>query len=459
MPEEPLNLVFIVADTFRADYLGCSGNDRIRTPHLDKLAEEGVYFKNAYADGLPTIPARRVFFTGNSIIPREVHGGWCPLNPDDVTLPQVLKKAGYTTGFITDTYHYFKATMNFHADFDEWQWIRGQENDKWRSGPRDAVDPRKHMSEHLWSPGKETTRGFESYDERMRQYLMNSQDVKSDEDYYCARSFLAASKWVEQNMDSGPFMLLVDTFDPHEPWDAPEGFKQMYYGKFPCERFLFGYGVDIRDIKPEDHDLLRALYAAEVTFVDMWIGRFLSSLEELGLKENTVVVFSSDHGTHLGEEGLFQKQSRLLNSCVTNVPLLVRYPDTSFAGKKIDALVSHKDYMPSFLDMLDIEDQPDMDGKSFFPLIKGEEDSTNSHVVIEMGPFIAVRTPEWYYFQHKSGDDPGNGPCLYNAKEDQKGLNNVIDKHPDVVPTMRKYIEEQMGRDIPEAGITPGDRE
>ena len=118
-----LNLIVIICDTFRYDYLHCTGNGRIRTPHLDALAEEGTLFTNCYADGLPTIPARRVMHTGRSILPDRVK--WRPLNKSDVTLAEILAKAGFTCGFIADTPHYFKPDMNFHRGFTSWQWIRG----------------------------------------------------------------------------------------------------------------------------------------------------------------------------------------------------------------------------------------------------------------------------------------------------------------------------------------------
>jgi len=444
---ERLNLVVIVADTFRADYLGCSGNAWIRTPSLDSFASQSALFANVYGDGLPTIMARRVLFTGKSIIPMERHGGWQPLSPEDITLPHVLKEAGYRTSFVSDTYHYFKPGMNFHADFDSWSWIRGQEFDMWRSGPRDAFDPREHIPPHMWNKGKETTRFYENYDERMRQYLMNTQDRHTEEDYFCARTFRSALQWLERNRGGAPFFLLVDTFDPHEPWDAPPRFQQMYYHDYPYERTLFGYGIDIRDIRPEDHDMIRGLYAAEVSFVDMWVGRFLSGLADLGLEDNTVVVFTSDHGTHLGENALFQKQGSLLTSCVTRVPLIIRHPAEE--PKRIESLVSFTDLMPSFLDMLRIADRPEMDGASVLPLMRGEVPKLHDFVVSEFPRFAAVRTPEWYYFQHASGEDRGHGPCLFDVEKDAQESRNVKEEHPDVVRRMRGHLESRLERPVP----------
>ena len=139
-----LNMIVIVCDTFRADHIGYYNTigitnpyTSIKTPNLDKLAKESVLFADATTEGLPTIPARRVYHTGKSVLGDAKTGMWHPLNNDDITFSQVLGKHGITTGFIADTYHHFKPDYNFHRAFDSWQWIRGQETDKWKSGPKE----------------------------------------------------------------------------------------------------------------------------------------------------------------------------------------------------------------------------------------------------------------------------------------------------------------------------------
>ena len=427
-----MNLVMIVTDTFRADYLGCYGNDWIRTPNLDKLAAEGVLFANAYADGLPTIPMRRVFYTGNSILPE---GAWCPLKDDDVTLAEILKGHGFTTGLVADCYHLFKPNLNLHRGFDSWEWIRGQENDKWRSGPRELVDPKKVMPEHLWN---------EQYDGAMRQYLMNNQDRRTEDDYICARSCRAAMRWLEQNLAAKPFMLWIELFDPHEPWDAPERFRRMYYDDYPCENFQFGYGVRKAAVRKDDLPAIKALYAAEVSFVDQCLGRLFDVVRDLGLMDDTIIAFSTDHGTHLGEEGCIQKTPGLLNSCVARLPLIVRHPDQQLAGKRIDALVNGIDYAPTFLSLLGVEDHPPMDGVDFWPLAQGDVEAVHDHIFTGFRGFGMVRNRDWHYFQQtKPGEDPGKGPCLYDLNSDPEETTNVVADHPDVVAQLRRLVEER----------------
>ena len=429
-----MNLIMIVADTFRADHLGCYGNERVKTPNLDRLASEGVRFTNAYADGLATIPMRRVFYTGKSILPE---CAWIPMAKEDVTLAEILSENGFTTALVSDCYHQFKPGMNFHRGFNSWEWIRGQENDLWRSGPKEKFDPKEVMPEHLWN---------DLYDVLMRQYLMNQQDRRTEEDYICARSCRAAMRWLEQNMADKPFMLWIELFDPHEPWDAPERFRKMYCDDYPCENFQFGYGVREADIRDEDIPAIQALYAAEVTFVDLWLGRLFERVRDLGLMDDTIIAFSTDHGTHLGEGGHVQKKSQLLNSCYARLPLIVRHPDQQVAGQSVDALVSGIDYAPTFLQMLGVEEHSPMDGANFWSLATGEAESIHDRVFTGSGGFGMVRDPEWHYFQQMKADGPpGHGPCLYDLKNDPKETTNVVQEHPDVAAELRKLLEDRFG--------------
>lgn len=443
LAQEPYatNLVVIVADTFRADHLGCYGNARVRTPSLDKMAAEGVLFTRCYADGLPTIPCRRVLHTGRSIIPMRRKGGWIPLPSDAITLAEVLRGAGFRTGLIADTYHHFAPSMNFHRGFDSWEWIRGQEIDPWRSGPQSAVDPRRHIPEHHWNP---------AYDRQLRQYLLNTLNVRTEDDYFVARTLDAGLRWMNDNASDGPFMLWLDTFDPHEPWDAPPRFKELYRDDYGLERYLFGYGVRVQDLQEEDLPIVRDLYAAEVSFVDDRLGRLLTGMEALGLLGNTAVLFTSDHGTHVGEEGCVHKTPGLCNSCVSQLPLIMRLPAEAEAGTRVDALVSATDLVPSVLEMLGVSHALKLDGTSYWPLVTGEQDRSRDHVVTEFESFAAVRDLDWAYTQEVRSTAsltwdyvagfaeqvPAGGPGiphLWDLRADAGEKVNVVLEHPDRV--------------------------
>ncbi len=431
------NLIVIIADTFRADHLGCYGSTRIKTPYLDKFAKESVLFANASAEGLPTIPCRRVYHTGKSVLPESK---WQPLAKTDVTFAEVLGRRGFTTGFIVDTYHHFKPDYNFHRGFDSWHWVRGQETDRWKSGPKEKFDPKKHMPAHLWN---------ERYDRNMRQYLMNTQDRKGEKDYFCAQSCIAAMSWLEKNVSSKPFMLWIDMFDPHEPWDAPPRFQKMYRDEYPYERYMFGYGVRNKDIRPDDLPVIRDLYAAEVTFSDYCIGQLLKRIDDMGLMDDTVIAFSTDHGTHLGEEGCVQKTPALLNACVTRIPLIIKHPDAGFTGKRVEGLVSAVDFMPTFLSLLGVDEYKNMDGEDMWKLVTGEAQSIHDNVYTVFQNFGAIHNLNWHYFQNIRGKSTGKGPCLYDLKNDPKQAKNVIKEFPEIARVLRSKLQKHLNIDIP----------
>lgn len=436
------NLIVIIADTWRTDHLGTYGNSRAKTPNLDALASQGVVFENMYADGLPTIPARRVYHTGKSIVPG---ARWIPLPAGDVTMAQILKPHGYSTGLIADVYHYFKPDMNLHVGFDQWQWIRGQESDPYLGGPHKNFQPKQHMPPELWNP---------TYDQQMRQYMMNTQYWKGEDDHFSAQTVRTACQWLDNNTANSPFMLWIELFSPHEPWDPPERFAKMYREDYGFERFLFGYGVQSGQHKPDFGPfmpVIRDLYRAEVSYVDHCIGRLLEKVEALKLLDDTVIVFTTDHGTHLGELGYVQKQAALLNRCVMHLPLIIRHPDRNTAGKRVSALTSAEDLAPTCCRLLGIDDQDQMTGANMWSLVTGERDKLRDRTYTQFGNFGSVRDKNWHYFQHVKGKLRGAGPALYDLQKDPDELTNVLSQHPEIARELASHLADRFGGKIPDA--------
>ncbi len=446
-----MNLIYIGTDTWRTDYLGCNGNTWVKTPNIDRLASEGVNFTNTYAEGLPTIPLRRAVYTGRDTLPFEPvpmgkrfpgrgpnpAPGWGPLHRKDVTFADTLAETDYNTTLICDCYHFFKPDMNLHEGFRSWDWIRGQEVDPWRTGPLDSIDIKKVLPRHLRS-----ARATEC----IQQFCLNNFWAQSEEDRVCARTIRAAMQWLEHNHRQGPFTLWLEMFDPHEPWDPPRRFRDMYGAHHPqCERFIFGYGVPIDKLKPEEKKLLPKLYAGSITFADLWIGKLLDYVRELGLLDDTMIVFTSDHGTHLGEKGCIHKRDHFLNSMLANIPLIIRHPDTpKYAGKTVNGLVSAIDIAPTLLDLMKIRKPKTMTGKSAWPMATGKKRKINDLVFVGIGDYAAVREKNWHYFR---GLTPDGGappsPCLYDLKNDPGETKNVIKKHPDTVRKLDRRLAEK----------------
>ncbi|MFH1265233.1 MAG: sulfatase-like hydrolase/transferase, partial [Planctomycetota bacterium] len=259
-------------------------------------------------------------------------------------------------------------------------------------------------------------------------------------------------EWLKGNAANSPFMLWIEMFDPHEPWDAPKRFQKMYREDYGYERFLFGYGVQGGANQPDftPHlPVIRDLYAAEVSYVDHQIGRFMESMEKMKLLDDTIVVFTTDHGTHLGELGYLQKQPALLNSLVMHLPFFIHHPDRSTAGKRVGELVSAMDFAPTFCHMLGIDDQEQMDGQNAWSLVTGQADRLNDRVVTQFNPFASIRDERWHYFQHIAGKNRGAGPCLYDLEADPAETKNVVADHPDLAADMRSNLADRLGQELP----------
>ncbi len=438
-----LNLLVIVADTFRADHLGSYGNTWIRTPHLDALAADAVRFTQAYAEGLPTVDARRVFMTGRRLFPgwevRPHKGdalsrqpGWHALDEDDVTLAEVLQAAGYTTALVTDLYHLFKPGRNFHRGFDAWQWIRGQEEDRLRTGPRAAVNLERFF--HPQTYRRTRFRGLE-------QYLLNVMDRHAEEDYFVARVMRTAAAWLQDNRDNRPFLLWVDAFDPHEPWDPPTADADRYAPAVPGIEPIAPPGR-WDDYSPQEQARIRALYAGEVTLVDRWIGFLLAELDALALSRETVVVFLSDHGTLLGEHGRVRKQHHLLIGAETRIPWIVRDPRQPGA-REVTGLVQAEDVMPTLLGRLGITAPERVDGRDAWVLLDNPEAGLHRYTLTAYGDYASVRTPDWNYiaaYRNPEGGVAEGIPALFDLRGDAREERNVAQAHPDAAEEMDRLL-------------------
>jgi len=226
----------------------------------------------------------------------------------------------------------------------------------------------------------------------------------------------------------------------------------MYREDYGYDRFLFGYCVQSGAHKPDFKPFLpviRDLYRAEVTYVDHCIGRLLEKIEALKLLDDTVVVFTTDHGTHLGELGYVQKQPALLNRCVMHLPLIIRHPDRKTAGKRIPALTSAVDLAPTCCRLLGIDDQTQMNGANMWSLVTGERDQLRDRTYTQFGNFGSVRDLKWHYFQHVKGKSRGAGPALYDLQKDPAELTNVLDQHPEIARELAGRLAERFGGGIP----------
>ena len=445
-----MNLVMIVSDTFRWDYLGAYGNQWIHTPNLDALAAESAVFLDAFAEGLPTIPARRVIMTGRNIVPfsyRPQQGdliqqrGWHPLYDEDVTLGEHLQERGYFTAFFNDVYHMMKPGKNFHRGFDQWFWIRGQEADPW-------VLPDRAPVEDLIS---RACRWREWADDAWPiRHLNLRRKWKDDADTLVAQTLSGAADWVRGYSLDKPFYLHVECFDPHEPWDPPAADAVRYEPNYGDSLDGVDSPLTTDGLPDARFANIRAAYAGEVTLVDRWVGRLLDALRETGRMADTLVLFTSDHGCMMGEQGEIHKRYDRLRNQVTQVPLLVRHPNGDAAGKRVKGFCQHQDLMPTVLSLLG-EPVPDrVLGRDLWPQVLGDEAGPD-YVVSAFCDHACIRTSRWNYLRpwtDQVSDEPPRVE-LYDLQADPEELTDVIADHPALAKELAGRLEDHLKRFAP----------
>ena len=314
---------------------------------------------------------------------------WHAIPEEEATVAETLSAAGVTCGFVTDVYHYFKPTGNYHRGFGSWEFIRGQEADAWHTGPREA------LAGAAWA--KESSRDFElsSLPAGQRQYLLNNAWRQREDDYLAPRVMQAAARWLEANAANSPFFLWVDCFDPHEPWDPPPRDADRYAAEPRDPRLIFAPARRADGLSDQQMTRVKALYAGEVTLVDRWIGHLLGRLDELGLGDETAVLFTSDHGTLLGELGAVHKQPWGLIQPQTRLPLLVRLPWGELGGVRVSDYVSAIDVAPTILTLFG-KPTDGMDGRDLVPVALRKRKG-HKLVVSAYGPYASIRTRRHNY--------------------------------------------------------------
>ncbi len=376
------NVIVIIADSLRLDHCGCYGNNWIRTPNIDRLAAMGTRFTNAYPESLPTIPVRRAMWTGRRTYPFRNYKpipwdivnlpGWQPMNHDEPTIAELLAGEGYQTGLVTDTLPVFAPGMNFERGFNQAIRIRGQQQDRWRSPASVTDDELEAMTFN-----DEHKKALEPI---LRQYIANSHMRKEEADWLAPLVYREAMRFVEDNAPKAdqaaakatPFYLVVDTFDPHEPWDPPAHYTQLYDPDYQGRGKL---GTHDRYGKadwltPRELKHMRALYAGEVTMVDTWLGKFMDKLEQLQLLSNTIILFISDHGHTLGEHGLTGKISHAMYSELMRIPALYYDPQLE-GGRTATGMVYNIDFVSTLMNRLGIQGRQPLDGIDLSQMIGG----------------------------------------------------------------------------------------
>ena len=437
-----MNVIVISIDSLRKDHIGAFGNDWIQTPNIDKFAENSIIFDKFNPNAIPTIPFRRAMMMGREGFPHKVLKlmgeltgvlGWQPLDEGVETIQQVLQKAGYVTGFVTDVPHYLPPGMNFHRGFDSWQFIRGQECDPYITG------------ESLKDPDPYSFEGMKDHHMQnlLEIHVRNIENRLYEEDCFAPQLFKAAEKWIERNARYyEKFFLYVDCFDPHEPWDPPRAYSELYDPGYQGREITFPLNGPNEELTEAEKNHMRALYAGEVTMVDRWLGHFMRKFELMGLAEDTAVLLLSDHGISLGEHNMYKKLPHSLYWELLDIPLMLMLPKGYSGQKRIADFVQEADIAPTMLGLLGLEKPGTMDGYDLSPVIRGESSGSREYTFGAYHTWAYIRDHKYHYHRDLSSEQ--SGPYLFDLEKDPKMLNNIAAENVDMVQALEAKLNDRI---------------
>lgn len=368
-----MNVIVIISDSLNRHFLDVYGQPieiKVQTPNINRLADKGVVFDQHFSGSLPCMPARRELFTG---IQEFLWRPWGPIEPFDDPLPRIARRHGYVTQLITDHFHYFQhGSHGFFEDFQGFEFIRGHEEDAWQTAP---AGPDTVLGQQLKvNPQQRST----DYLNRLI-YARNASRFREEKDFLAPRVFQCAEEWLNANYQQSPFLLVIDSFDVHEPFHVPQPYATLYTNEDPQDPAMIKWPIYGKVDQEGEAKLssrqvafVRSQYAAKITMMDQWLGKVFDRLDDLDLWQDTMVIFTTDHGHYLGEKGWMGKPFAPNYNILAHIPLIVWHPHSPLAGQHVEALTAAVDLYPTVLDAMGIDPPRCAHGHSLVPLIQGE---------------------------------------------------------------------------------------
>lgn len=318
-----MKAILVFFDSLNRHCLPPYGSDWTHAPNFARLAKRAVTFDQSWVCSMPCMPARRDLHTGR---PNFLHTPWCPLQPYDDSMPQMLRNAGVYTHLTTDHYHYFEdGGATYHNRYSSYQSWRGQEGDLYFGQVADPVVP-PNLNGGLRPVC------------RTRPDWINRSQIQNMEDFPQRKSFDDGLAFMERNKLENNWFLQIETFDPHEPFYAPKETHKHYAraGETPIYDWPEYRAVNET---PEEVERARHNYGALLTFCDENLGRVLDKMDALNLWEDTMLIVATDHGFMLGEHGMWAKNMPTMWNEIAHTPFFVWDPRSGIAGERRQALV------------------------------------------------------------------------------------------------------------------------
>ena len=383
------NIILISIDTLRADHLGCYGYERNTSPNVDALALDSAQFLNTYASAPWTLPSHVSILTSLHGVHHQVYYSEDKMDPSLITLSELLKQNHFYNsaftggGFVSSVYGFSK--------------------------------------------------GFDTYEEGVGGVF------KQDS---VERVYSAVSEWLDYNKDKN-FFLFLHTYQPHTPYACPAPYKGMFLEENAKWRHLDlfsalgGRAGIFKSLPEEDRQNIISLYDSEIRYTDeKLVGPLVEKLKEMDLYDQTMIIFTSDHGEEFYDHKGWGHGHSIYDESL-KVPLLVKFPESKFKGKRIENIVSLVDIMPTILEEMNIDFSGlDIDGKSLFPVLKGREKGDRVFFADIGSNILNSHIPQ------KTAMNIGKNKLIFNKRFDEKDLEYFLYPPPSLNPVELYDLQE-----------------
>jgi arylsulfatase A-like enzyme len=414
------NVLFIICDDLNCD-LGSYGHPQVKSPNIDRLAERGLRFERAYCQYPLCGPSRASFMTGLYSDQTLIRANAIRLRerlPDVQSLSQMFRRNGYTATRVGKIYHYnVPADIGNDGHDDPQSWDR-----KINPRGRDKAEESKIFS---LLPG--------SFGGTLSWLAADGTGAEQTDGIGAAEAIKVLE---EHAKDSSPFFLAVGFYRPHTPYVAPKQYFDLYpTGGITVPSVPEGYHGTLPapargtitakkdQVNLADHLARQAIqaYHASITFADAQVGHVLDALDRLGLAENTIVVFTSDHGYHMGEHGHWQKMTLFENAA--RVPLIIAVPGMKTAGRSTASLAEMTDFYPTLAELCGLKPPDNLSGVSLRPVMDDPSATPRTSALTQHTTGYSIRTDRYRYTEW--GPDGRNGNELYDHQSDPQEMVNL----------------------------------
>lgn len=383
-----MKTVFLLFDSVNRLMLEPYGGKILDTPNFQRLAERSVTFDNHYIGSMPCMPARRDMQSGRHTF---LHRSWGPLEPFDNSFPEALKSGAAYSHLISDHYHYWEdGGATYHTRYNSFDFIRGQESDPWKvllESSLDRIREKYHPSQN--DPNSK---------QNPYHHMINREFMKEEKDFPSVKCFEAGYEFLDANRRADNWFLQIETFDPHEPFFAPDRFRDKFRTRY--EGPILDWPRYERVSEPQEEiDELRANYFALLSLCDDLLGKFLDYFDEHKMWDDTALILTTDHGFLLGEHDWWAKNRMPLYEEISHIPLFVYHPDhRDKAGERRKSLTQTIDLMPTICDLHEVDTPPEVAGKSLLPLLEEDRSDRTAAIFGYWGGGINLVDGRYSYF-------------------------------------------------------------